>query len=156
MDINEKNSFLKLLLHFCQNMVFSQKNWNSSRKSWAIPNIFFCFKGLSKSKLLSERIFYSWFLGWEKWNLLSSDHCFLRHVHQKIYKKSVIRNLKILSDEKLRTDVGFNLKPTRALDLVLGRSFVNSPEGQKWPINQLEIGSSTTYRAEIFTRSISH
>jgi len=55
----------------------------------------------------------------------------LRHVHQKIYKKSVIRNLKILSDEKLRTDVGFNLKPTRALYLVLGRSFVNSPEGQK-------------------------
>jgi hypothetical protein len=55
----------------------------------------------------------------------------LRHVHQKMYKKSVIRNLKILSDEKLRTDIGFNLKPPRALYLVLRRSDVDSPEGQK-------------------------
>ena len=80
----------------------------------------------------------------------------LRHVHQKVYKKSAIRNLKILSDEKLRTDIGFNLKPPRALYLVLRRSDVDSPEGQKRPINQLEIWSSTTYRAEIFTKNIPH
>jgi hypothetical protein len=54
----------------------------------------------------------------------------LRHVHQKMYKKSVIRDLKILSDEKLRTDIGFNLKPPRVLYLVSRRSDVDSPVGK--------------------------
>ena len=44
LDLNEKNSFLKLLLRFSQNVVFSQKNWNSSLISRAIPNIFFYLK----------------------------------------------------------------------------------------------------------------
>jgi len=55
----------------------------------------------------------------------------LRHVSQNTHKKSIIHNLKILSDEKLRTDTGFNLKPSRALYLVLRRSDVGSPESQK-------------------------
>ena len=56
----------------------------------------------------------------------------------------------------MRTDLSFNLKPPRALYLVLRESLVNSPEGQKSPMNQLELQSSTTYRAAIFTRSVSH
>ncbi len=40
-------------------------------------------------------------------------------------------NLNILLDEKLRTDIGFNLKPPRALYLVLRRNYIDSPEGQK-------------------------
>ncbi len=79
----------------------------------------------------------------------------LRHVYQNTHKKSIIHNLKILSDEKLRTNIGFNLKPPRALYLVLWRRDTHSPEGQKWPMNQLEILSNTTNRAEIFTRSVS-
>jgi hypothetical protein len=79
----------------------------------------------------------------------------LRHVYQNIHKKSIIHNLKIPSDEKMRTEMGFNLKQLRALYLVLGRSYNDSPEGQKWPMNQLEIGFGTTNRAEIFTRSVS-
>ena len=59
--------------------------------------------------------------------------------------------------QQLRTDIGFNLKPSRPIRLVLRRRGVDSPEGQKWwPANQLEIRFRTIYRAEIFTRSISH
>jgi hypothetical protein len=80
---------------------------------------------------------------------------FLRHVYQNTYKKSIIHNLEILSDEKLGTDMGFNLRPARALYLVLRRSDVDCREGQKLPMNQLGIGFSRTNRAEIFTRSVS-
>ena len=72
-----------------------------------------------------------------------------------LIKKSIIRNLKILSDKKLRTDIGVYLKWPRSLYLVLRRSYADSPEGQKWPMNQLEIRFGTTSRAEIFTRSVS-
>ncbi len=67
-----------------------------------------------------------------------------------------MRNLKILVDEKLRTNIGFNLKPPRALYLVLWPTYIDSPEGQKCPMNQLEIRSSTIYRAKTFKRSVSH
>ncbi len=54
------------------------------------------------------------------------------------------------------TDIGFNLKPARALYLLLQWSYIHSLEGQKWSMNQLEVRSGTTDRAEIFTRSVSH
>jgi hypothetical protein len=54
-----------------------------------------------------------------------------RHIYQNTYKKYIIHNFKILFDEKLRTDIGFNLRPARALYLVLRRSDVDFSEGQK-------------------------
>ena len=56
LDFNEKNPFLKLW-RFSQNMVSNQQNWISSLMVRAILNIFFCFKGLNESKLLSDQIF---------------------------------------------------------------------------------------------------
>jgi hypothetical protein len=56
---------------------------------------------------------------------------FLRHDYQNTYKKSTIQYLKILSDEKLRPDIGFNLRPTRALHIILQRSNVDFHEDQK-------------------------
>ena len=63
--------------------------------------------------------------------------------------------MKILFRQKLCTDISFNLRQTRARYLVLQRSFVNSPEGQKLPINQLKLEFTKANRAEIFTRVIS-
>jgi hypothetical protein len=79
----------------------------------------------------------------------------LRHVYQNPHKKSIIHNLIILSDEKLRNDIGFNLKTPQVLYLVLRRSDVDSPEGQKWPMIQLKLRSTTANHAEIFTRGVS-
>ena len=53
----KKIHFSKVLSHFCQNMVSNQKNSNFSLIDRAIRNIFFCFKVLNESKLLSEWIF---------------------------------------------------------------------------------------------------
>jgi hypothetical protein len=55
----------------------------------------------------------------------------------------------------LHTDIGFNLKPPQALYLVLRRSDVDSPKGQKWPMIQLKLRCSTANTAEIFTRGVS-
>jgi hypothetical protein len=56
----------------------------------------------------------------------------------------------------MRTDIGFNFRLARALYLVFRRSDVDFREGQKWPMNQLEVRSGTIDRAEIFIRSVSH
>ena len=65
-------------------------------------------------------------------------------------------NFKILVDEKLRTGVGFNLKPPRALYLFWRWSYNDSPGSHKWAINRLEVRSNSMYRAESFTNSVSH
>ena len=43
-----------------------------------------------------NRSFYSWFLGWKKWNLLSFDHWFLSwfsdHVYKNAHKKLGMRS----------------------------------------------------------------
>jgi len=61
-----------------------------------------------------------------------------------------------LSDEKLRTDMDFSLWRTQALYLLFWQSFIDSPEGQKWPMNQLEMRFGTSNWVEIFSRSISY
>jgi hypothetical protein len=57
-------------------MVSNRKNWNNFLTFQDITNIFFCFKGIKKSKLLPDWMFYIRFLDWEKWNLLLWDHLF--------------------------------------------------------------------------------
>ncbi len=68
--------FLNLFIVFSQNMVSNRKNWNNFLTFQDITNIFFCFKGIKKSKLLPDWMFYIRFLDWEKWNLLLWDHLF--------------------------------------------------------------------------------
>jgi hypothetical protein len=60
-DLGSTTEIFALFTGFSRNTVSDQKNLNSSLLSRAIANIF--FKGLNESKLLPERIFYSWFLG---------------------------------------------------------------------------------------------
>jgi hypothetical protein len=95
----------------------------------------------------------------ESWAEKSGIYCRRITVFYAYFKtclpKSIIHNLKILSDKKLNTDIGFNLKPPQALYLVLRRSDVDSPEGQKSPMIQLKLRCSTANPAEIFTIGVS-
>ena len=58
------------------------------------------------------------------------------------HQKSIIHKSKILSDGKLPTDISFNLEAARAWYLVLRRSDVDSPEGEKWLLIQLKLWCS--------------
>jgi hypothetical protein len=123
-------------------MVSDQKNWNHSFISRVITNIFFLKVWTTVN--FSPTSFFKI----ESWAEKSGTYCrritvfmlILRHVYQNTHKKSIIHNLKFLSDEKLRTNIGFNLKPPRALYLVLRWCDINSPEDQKWPWISWESG----------------
>jgi len=90
-----KKSISKFIYRFSQNMVFKQKKLPLVPPVSVNIQYFFCFKGLDESKILSERIFYNWFLGWEKWNLLPFFMLICSPCHQNAHKKWTRLNFKI-------------------------------------------------------------